>query len=76
MIIKIPIAEKDIVSELCIKLNYKFRFLTMENNPLLVQCQIDEISEECSYHFGRMVQLKVEMECSVSRIKKFPYNIL
>lgn len=76
MIIKIDIREKDIIHELCTTLDLKYRFLTMENNSLMVQCEIYNISPETSFHFGRMTQLRIEQEHSKERLKKFPYNII
>lgn len=76
MIIKVPKSEQEIVRELCITMDYKCRFFTMENNNLMVQCEVIGISAECSYHFGRMIQLKIEQEQGKERLKKFPYNIL
>jgi hypothetical protein len=71
MIIKVPSSEKDIVAEMCLKMRFKYRFFTNEINPLLSQCEIDFMSAECAYHFGRSVQLRIEMEEDKERIKKF-----
>lgn len=75
-IIKLPTSEKDIHAKYLTNLGCKHRFFTMENTPGLLQCEIEDMPEECLYHFGRGIQLLVEMECGNQRLKRFPYNIL
>lgn len=76
MIIKIDAVEKDLVSETLLKLGLKFRFFTIENNPLLLQCEVDDISAACAFHIGRSVQLTAQMHEEMRQVKRFPYNLI
>lgn len=75
LIIKLPASEKDIHVEYLTLLGCKHRFFTMENTPGLLQCEIEDMPEECLYNFGRGVQLMVEREDGKKRVRKFPNNI-
>lgn len=75
-LIKFAAKEKDIHAKYLLELGYKYRIFTMENNPLLLQCEIDDMPQACLYHLGRSIQLIVEMEQGKERLKKFPYNLI
>lgn len=75
-IIKFPTKEKDIHAKYLLELGYKYRIFTMENTPGLLQCEIEDMPDVCLYHYGRSIQLMVEMEQSNERLKRFPFNIL
>jgi hypothetical protein len=78
MIVKIDTRDKDAVISTCIKLKHSYKFYTIENNSNMLQCEIrrddgEEISGALGYHFGRMVQLEVEIREGKERVKRFPF---
>lgn len=64
MIIKTDTKDKEAVEWVCAELGYQPRFFTMETNPLMVQVEVlwdgRELPAGLAYHFGRMVQMKVD----------------
>lgn len=64
MIITIDKKDVEYIEKVCATLDYSFRFFTNENNPEIMQAEIQwtdgvELKPQYAYHFGRMVETYV-----------------
>lgn len=62
MIVKIDIKDRDIIAAMCAQFDYRVRFYTMENAPLMTKAEIkfpngNDLTPELGFSLGRVMEM-------------------